>query len=241
MNAMAVPPPGLTSFGAPQPARGSTRRYVGHALAISAMVHLSALACILWIQAQRGENTVTLVSGKVHVMPPNVDRFLPPPVVDTPPGVEPRDGRIVPTDYVGDLVTEQPKIDATVAIQPGAGDEPGGQRAPSRDNGSGEVSAIVDPDPSEDAFVAFDEKPVPILHPDPAYPEWARENGIDGRVVLHALVGIDGRVRRVTVIRGVPGLSEAAEDALYRWTFRPAKAGRQPVAVWIEVPFSFRL
>jgi TonB family protein len=60
-------------------------------------------------------------------------------------------------------------------------------------------------------------------------------------VVLHALIGADGRVRRITVIRGNPALSESAAETLRHWTFRPAKSSHQPVAVWIEVPFLFRL
>jgi protein TonB len=101
--------------------------------------------------------------------------------------------------------------------------------------------AVTNPDPPEGVFVAFDEPPVPIVHPDPIYPDWARENGIEGRIILHALIGADGRVRRITVIRGIPGLSESAAEALRHWTFRPATSNRQAVAVWIEVPFLFRL
>ena len=238
MNAMTIPSPSWNPFGGPE-AR-SSRRYVSRALAISALIHLSALACILWIQAQRAEDTVVLVSGQVHVVPPMGKRLIPPPVVHTLPGMQPRDGIIVPADLV-DPVTEQPKVEPAIGIQPDGGVETGMQPSSPGGDGSGDLSAIVDTDPPEDGFVAFDEPPVPIFRPDPAYPEWARENGIQGRVVLHALVGVDGRVRRVTVIRGVPGLSESAEETLYRWTFHPARAGRQPVAVWIEVPFAFRL
>ena len=240
MNAMTIPSPRWNPFGGPEPARGTSRRYVSRALAISALIHLSALACILWIQAQRGEDTVVLVSGQVHVVPPMGKRLIPPPVVHTLPGMQPRDGIIVPAD-LADPVTEQPKVEPAVGIQPDGGAGTGMQTSSSEGEGSGDLPAIVDTDPPEDRFVVFDEPPVPIFRPDPAYPEWARENGIQGRVVLHALVGVDGRVRRVTVIRGIPGLSESAEEMLYRWTFYPARAGRQPVAVWIEVPFAFRL
>ena len=242
MNAMAVPPSGWKPFEAPEgtPVRGTSRRNVGQGLAISALVHLGALACILWIQAQRAGEEIVLINRPIDLVPPIADPFIPPPVVDTPPDVRPKGGRIVPSDFVDKLVTEQPKFEPAGGIQQGEGVKPGNEPSPTG-HGSNEVSAVVNPDPPEDAFIAVDEPPVPIYHPDPAYPEWARENGIDGRVVLHALVGVDGRVRKVTVIRGIPGLSESAEETLYRWTFKPARAGRQPVAVWIEVPFSFRL
>jgi protein TonB len=60
-------------------------------------------------------------------------------------------------------------------------------------------------------------------------------------VLLHVLVGQDGRVRTVSVIRGVTGLTEEAREALLRWTFRPATAYGRPVAVWVEIPVQFRL
>ena len=241
MNAMAVPQPDLHPFRHRVPAtRGTTRRYISKALAVSALIHLSALAGILWIQAHRAGDDVVLLSGQVHVVPPIGKRLIPPPVAQPPHGFQPRDGVIVPADFV-DPVTEQPNVETTAGIQPDGGGETGTQPSPPGGDGSGDVSAVVDGDPAEETFVAFDEPPVPIFRPDPAYPDWARENGIDGRVVLHALVGIDGRVRKVTVIRGIPGLSESATETLYRWTFKPARAGRQAVAVWIEVPFSFRL
>lgn len=239
MNAMAVLPTRWNPFRPSEHGRGSTRRYVGKALAISALVHLSALACILWIQAQRGEDTVDLIRGQVHVVPPIGQRLIPPPAAHTFHGIQPQNGIIVPTDFV-DPRTEQPKMDPAITFQPAGPGEAGRQPSQSGD-GTGDVPAVVNPDPDENAFVAFDEAPVPTYRPDPPYPEWARENGIEGRIVLHALVGMDGRVRRVTVIRGIPSLSESAEETLYHWTFRPARSGHQPVAVWIEVPFSFQL
>lgn len=239
MNAMAVVPTRWNPFHHSEHTRGSTRRYVGKALAISALVHLSALACILWIQAQRGEDTVDLVRGQVHVVPPIGERLLPPPAVHPFRGIQPQNGMIVPTDFV-DPTPEQPRMDPAVTYQPDGG-QTGGPPSQTGADGSGDLPAVVNPDPAENAFVAFDEAPVPIYRPDPPYPDWARENGIEGRVVLHALVGLDGRVRRVTVIRGIPSLSESAEETLYHWTFRPAQSGHQPVAVWIEVPFSFQL
>jgi protein TonB len=96
-------------------------------------------------------------------------------------------------------------------------------------------------DPDEAAEVPYDVAPVPTFKPSPAYPEWAREAGIEGRVVLHALVGRDGRVKRVSVKRDVRGLTDSARDAIARWIFRPATFGGRPVPVWVEIPVDFRL
>jgi protein TonB len=58
-------------------------------------------------------------------------------------------------------------------------------------------------------------------------------------VTTHVLVGIDGRVKGVKVIKGAAGLNELAIDALKQWTFKPALSNGKPVAVWVEVPVNF--
>lgn len=238
MNAMAVPPPGWTPFEDPGPARG-TRRSIKQGLALSALVHLSALACILWIQAQHAVEEIAFTHRRVDLIPRFEDPIPPPPMVPTTPTTtHTGPGTYEPTPRV-DPTIELPKVDPRSGLTPG--ESTTGPQTKGDDGAPTGAPAVTDPDPPEGVFVAFDEPPVPIVHPDPVYPDWARENGIEGRVVLHALIGADGRVRRVTVIRGNPALSENAAEALRHWTFRPAKSSRQPVAVWIEVPFLFRL
>ncbi|MBU1920010.1 energy transducer TonB, partial [bacterium] len=34
---------------------------------------------------------------------------------------------------------------------------------------------------------------------------------------------------------------EAVEAVIGKWQFTPAIQGRQPVAVWVNIPFSFRI
>jgi len=240
MNAMAVPPPGWTPFEDPGPVRGTSRRSIKQGLALSALVHLSALACILWIQAQHAVDEIASTQGRVDLVPPFVPPIPQPPMVPTTPTTTHTDrGIYEPSPIVDDPQIELPKVDTRTGLTPGEGRN----GKPTKGDGGETFNApaVTDPDPPEGVFVAFDEPPVPIVHPDPVYPDWARENGIEGRVILHALIGADGRVRRTTVIRGNPALSESAAEALRHWTFRPAKSSHQPVAVWIEVPFLFRL
>lgn len=241
MNAMAVPPTGWTPFEDAGPVRGTSRRSIKQGLALSALVHLSALASLLWIQAQRGVDEIALTHGRVDLVPPIVDHMPPPHVAPTTPSTtHPEQGIYKPTPRVDAPTIELPKVDPKVGLTRGEGGPKGDLTTGDGDPKTSALT-VTDPDPPEGVFVAFDEPPVPIVHPDPVYPDWARENGIEGRVILHALIGVDGRVRRITVNRGIPGLSESAAEALRHWTFRPAKSSRQPVAVWIEVPFLFRL
>src|SRR6266446_291319 len=98
---------------------------------------------------------------------------------------------------------------------------------------------FVNTDPREGEFVYYEEAPVPITKVQPAYPDFAKEARIEGKVILHVLVGRDGLVWDARVFRGVRGLDEAALDAVKKWVFKPAMSNNKPVAVWIEVPLSF--
>lgn len=95
------------------------------------------------------------------------------------------------------------------------------------------------PDPT--VFVAAEEMPVLIRMPRPVYPPIAREAGLAGTVVVHALVGRDGLVRYARIVRSIPALDESARAAVLEAVFRPAIQAQKPVAVWVSVPIRFRL
>jgi periplasmic protein TonB len=40
---------------------------------------------------------------------------------------------------------------------------------------------------------------------------------------------------------GHPALDQAAVEALQRWRFEPARRGRDAIAVWVTIPFQFKL
>jgi TonB family protein len=75
----------------------------------------------------------------------------------------------------------------------------------------------------------------------PAYPDIAREAGVDGTVKFSALVGADGRVHEVRVTRSIPMLDAAARDAVMQWVFRPGTRGGKAVDSWADVPVRFSL
>ncbi len=85
-------------------------------------------------------------------------------------------------------------------------------------------------------------EPVKIGGPAPVYPEAARAAGVAGVVVLECVIGADGAVRMVDVLRGLPeGLTEAAVDAVRLWTFTPATVDGEPVAVRFVLTVRFLL
>lgn len=85
--------------------------------------------------------------------------------------------------------------------------------------------------------------PVPIYKPDPEYSEEARNAGLEGMVVLQAIVDSTGRVRDIRVVRSLGlGLDEKAIEALNKWKFRPGhRRGEpdQPVAVRATFEMNF--
>lgn len=234
MTATTVPPPGWNPIGAPE-LRANTRRFFSTALALSEAGHLVVLATVLWIQSRAVEPELRLNEGIIRFIP------APPLIPEKPPAPrnEPRTAELPPEN-------PEPIPAARVVVPKETGpiggeettklDHPVSDPGPTPSGGS-----AVNPDPAEGVFVAFDRAPVPYYQPSPVYPQWPKELGIEGRVVLHVLVGRDGRVARITVLRDVKGLTDAARDAIARWLFHPAPSGNNPVAVWVEIPIEFRL
>jgi protein TonB len=79
--------------------------------------------------------------------------------------------------------------------------------------------------------------------PLPPYPAAAREQRLEGVVVLSVLVGTDGRVGGVNVAAssGFRILDDVAASAVKKWTFAPARRGSRPVESVVEVPMKFAL
>ena len=77
----------------------------------------------------------------------------------------------------------------------------------------------------------------------PDYPERARREGKEGRVLLRVLVDIEGRceIVQIDTSSGSELLDHAARDAVKRWRFSPARDGDKAVASWVKVPIDFRL
>lgn len=99
-------------------------------------------------------------------------------------------------------------------------------------------SAPTNTEPS--AASSVDTKPRRLRGPMPQYTEAARANGTDGTVTLRVLVGEDGEVKQVRVMRGLPdGLNEQAIEAARQTKFKPAMKDGKPVPFWIVVQMDF--
>jgi TonB family protein len=78
--------------------------------------------------------------------------------------------------------------------------------------------------------------------PRPAYPPHAEAAGIQGRVLLQAVVRIDGAIGGLSVLSSPdPELAEAAKEAVSQWRYQPTLLNGQPVEVLTTISVNFRL
>ena len=116
------------------------------------------------------------------------------------------------------------------------------QPVPTRPLGEqGKMSANAETVPKWGDYVQLTELPEAIVRVPPSYPAEARAKGIQGTVMVRALVIKDGTVREAHAVEPLPYLDGAAESCVLQWRFKPAKNGSTPVAVWVSIPVKFTL
>jgi TonB family protein len=84
----------------------------------------------------------------------------------------------------------------------------------------------------------------PIAHRkvDPKYIAAAAADKIEGKVQLFCVIGKDGHVSNVELLRGLDDrLNQSAEEAMSKWEFTPASRHGEPVEVEVVVEIPFRL
>ncbi|OGF05543.1 MAG: hypothetical protein A2W00_10370 [Candidatus Eisenbacteria bacterium RBG_16_71_46] len=90
-------------------------------------------------------------------------------------------------------------------------------------------------------YVYVEELPEIITKVPPIYPDEAKRAGVEGTVMVQALVLEDGTVADCGVTQSVPALDDAANASVRQWIFKPALANNKPVAVWVAVRVRFGL
>ncbi len=81
-----------------------------------------------------------------------------------------------------------------------------------------------------------------IYAPKPQYPESARAKGIDGVVMLQAVIATDGVPLSLSVLSSPdPELSSAAMDAVRQWRYQPTLLNGVPVEVVTTIAVRFHL
>jgi TonB family protein len=84
-------------------------------------------------------------------------------------------------------------------------------------------------------------QPRPLRKVDPGKPEDEELAKLRGMVVLYAVIGQDGEVDRVRIVRSLnPALDVRAMAALKRWKFKAAHLGKRPIEVQALFGIPFR-
>jgi protein TonB len=225
-------------YGAPELLQSRRERMARALLLGSAMV--------ISLYAAAGTLIQWMASAPVRLPPPIQITLIPqppPPLIPTlPPEIATPITAKLPTTGIPIPVPEV--TDPNDQMNPAPGDV---LKIGSQPSGEGGGVAIQPPAgdslPVLGKFVFVEELPEPITEITPAYPDLAREAGVEGLVTVNVLVGKDGRVieARLDEMRQVPMLNDAALAAARLWVFKPALANNQPVAVWTAIPFKFHL
>jgi protein TonB len=120
-------------------------------------------------------------------------------------------------------------------------------------NSKNEIKAVKEENMNEEEpFVVVEEMPaypggdstlLAYISQNIKYPEIAKKNNIQGRVILRFCISSKGNVDRVSVLRGVdPEIdAEAVRVISSLPAFKPGKQGGKPVPVWYMVPVTFAL
>jgi len=193
---------------------------------------------------KRAERTVVMNMEKLNTP---TDQVAPPPPPPPPPAEIVQQARYVPP-----VVVDSVKPDENVKLM-------------SADQANTEVkNDVVEEAPQQakeevqeaeaepEPFVVVEEMPMfpggdaallTYIGEHTNYPEVAKENNIQGRVIIRFCVTSKGGVSLVSVLKGVdPELDKEAVRVVGTLPpFKPGKQGGRPVPVWYMVPITFTL
>lgn len=80
-----------------------------------------------------------------------------------------------------------------------------------------------------------------IVQVPPVYPADAKAAGVQGTVVLHAVVSRDGEIEDLQVVSGPGELAGSAVDAVRQWKYKPYLLNGEPVEVETTVNVNYTL
>ncbi len=190
------------------------------------------------------------VPPAVHPAPPHREEAATPapPVVSKPappaakPALKPKTATARPLDLNGGLVVyehgkvifrmEPTEKESPPKTAPGVVASAAIQQAATREDDGATVGAPNSP-PSANGYL--------LERVEPQYPEAARQQHIQGPVVLNVLVRPSGLVRETSVISGDPLLAKAATDAVRQWRFNPHQLNGKAVEFETRITVNFAL
>jgi protein TonB len=217
-----------------------------------AIIILATAVITPYLNAKAAENKAKRAERQVEIKMENLDQpnetVVPPPPPPPPPADVVQQARYVPPVVVDSVKPEE-------AAQLMTADEA------QIEVKNTEVVEYIEPvkeevqeeEAEQEPFVVVEEMP---MFPDGGeagllkyiaehtnYPEVAKENNIQGKVIIRFCVTSKGTINQVSVLKPVdPELDKEAVRVVSALpTFKPGKQGGKPVPVWYMVPITFTL
>jgi protein TonB len=203
-----------------------------------------------YLNAKAAENKAKRAERQVEIKMENLDtpadQVAPPPPPPPPPQDVVQQARYVPPVVVDSIKPEE-NVQLMTADQ---------AQVEVRDEEVVEVVEVKQEVQEEEAeaepFVVVEEMPLfpggdvallQYIAEHTQYPEVAKENNIQGKVIVRFCVTSRGGVDKVSVLKGVdPELDKEAMRVVQTLpAFKPGKQGGKPVPVWYMVPINFTL
>ena len=224
-------------------------------LAVHALAGISVLAANLWTVAFPQHSPKLYATYSLALTPPPPP---PPPPLARPAGqIQPRavlaKMPLVAPAFIPDeipvvtaILDEEPAEPAAVVSEPAEGVEGGVEGGLIGGVIGGTIGGILDAPAPEIVEIRRDD-PLPmgaISQEFPAYPEYARSRGIEDTLVVRYVIGKDGRVREVKVVKPpeLEDFTRAALSSIRHWRFHPFRdeAGQAKEVVH-ELTVEFRI
>jgi protein TonB len=237
----AIAPTIDTKYGAYE-LRGLYQKYATRALIFASIFHFVGIGvyygAVYLTTEEEPVYTVRIMKYSDLGPPPSITNSQAAPAVSvSAPAAKPTVGTPVPVPDA-EISPEATIMSQTEMQQIGPVGDPNAA-------GTGPVSiqndVNIDDGPPPD-FVPVEKQPVPVKSPPPGYPEIARRAGVEGTVWVKIWVDKEGKARKAQILKSDAELfNQSAIDAAMQWVFTPAVMNNGPVAVWVSIPFKFKL
>jgi protein TonB len=222
--------------------KANYQRYWSIGLIIAIVIHLLIVGSYYLVELLSAEEApvrmVRILKYSDLGPPPSIQNAsVPPPISVSAPQAKPTVGAPVPVPDA-EVSAEQ-----TIATQT----EMSQTVAPVTEAAGGEAPVIqqdikIDDDTPPADFVAVEKEPVVVKKVEPKYPELAMRAGLEGKVWVKIWVDKEGKPKQVVVLKSDAEIfNEPAVEAAKQFVFTPAYMNNGPVAVWVSVPFKFKL
>lgn len=233
---------GTAKYGAVE-LKAVYQKYWLRGLLIAVAIHALGFGMYYLAQVLQEEEpppiTVRILKYSDLGPPPSITNTnVPPPVAVSAPVAKPTVGAPVPVPDAEaspeqTLATQTEMSQIAAPIGEGVGEGSGVQVQ--------QDIQIEDEGPPAD-FVPVEKEPVVVRKVEPKYPELAMRAGLEGKVWVKIWVDKEGKPKQVVVIKSDAEIfNEAAIEAAKQFLFTPAYMNNGPVAVWVSVPFRFKL